>query len=112
MQEYRDLLIATVRNGSELVLLLKRDLPTHSHSTSASNTHSDSEADANYRVVALSIFRILHCAVARCRMYIDDLVVTKELRGSGLGGVLLNWLVAEAEKRGRLCLPRSPLRRC
>lgn len=33
-------------------------------------------------------------------MYVDDLVVTESLRGSGYGGILLDWLIARAREKG------------
>jgi GNAT superfamily N-acetyltransferase len=60
-------------------------------------------------VAALAIFRTLHCIVAGFRMYIDDLVVEEAARGEGIGSKLLNWLVAEAERRGRTSLSRTRL---
>lgn len=45
-------------------------------------------------------YRIQHMLAHGRFLYVDDLVTDVEVRGQGIGGVLLDWLEAEARQAG------------
>lgn len=52
------------------------------------------------RICAVAGFRILEMWSRGRFLYIDDLVVSKELRSQGYGSFLLQWLFTYAQKKG------------
>jgi GNAT superfamily N-acetyltransferase len=78
--------------------------------------HKEAQMRDDYKIVglvrdeycyALMGYRILYDFVHGKHLYVDDLVVTKDMRGQGLGKLLIDYAVAEAGKENctglRLC---------
>ena len=55
--------------------------------------------EAANRVRAVAGYRLLESLYAGRHYYVDDLVTDAEARSSGYGGILFDWLVAEARAR-------------
>ena len=51
-------------------------------------------------VKAVAGFRISECLAWGKFLYVDDLVTSSELRGSGLGQQLVDWLIEQARQHG------------
>lgn len=105
-------------SGSTLskVLPLIRELRPHLDAESFERLYKEARLRDEYKLVglvrdeicyALMGYRILFDFTHGKHLYIDDLVVTRDLRGAGLGAMLLNHAREQAEVLGceglRLC---------
>jgi GNAT superfamily N-acetyltransferase len=50
-------------------------------------------------VVAFALYYIRYSTWKGQRMYLEDILVTKEMRGKGLGGMLFDRLIREAQEK-------------
>ena len=100
----------------ERVLPLMRELRPHLDEESFLRLYKEAKLRDDYKIVglvqndfcvALMGYRILFDFVHGKHLYVDDLVVEKDLRGQGLGKQLLDFALAEAAKEEcqglRLC---------
>ena len=51
-------------------------------------------------VVTVAGFRVRHILVTGLTMYVDDLVTGAAFRSQGHGKTMLDWMIAEAKRRG------------
>ncbi len=57
-------------------------------------------AEANGLIVAFALYYVRYSTWKGCRMYLEDLIVTEEMRGNGLGKMLFDRLIIEAREMG------------
>jgi GNAT superfamily N-acetyltransferase len=57
-------------------------------------------AEADGLIVAFALYYIRYSTWKGCRMYLEDLIVTEEWRGNGIGKLLFNRLFQEAKDLG------------
>ena len=57
-------------------------------------------AEADGLVVAFALYYVRYSTWKGCRMYLEDLIVTKNWRGKGVGKLLFDRLVQEARELG------------
>jgi GNAT superfamily N-acetyltransferase len=57
-------------------------------------------AEADGVIAAFALYYIRYSTWKGCRMYLEDLIVTKEMRGKGLGKLLFDRLIIEAKELG------------
>jgi GNAT superfamily N-acetyltransferase len=57
-------------------------------------------AEANGLIVAFALYYVRYSTWKGCRMYLEDLIVTEEMRGNGLGKMLFDRLIIEAKEMG------------
>jgi GNAT superfamily N-acetyltransferase len=62
-------------------------------------------AEAQGRIVAFALYYIRFSTWKGQAMYLEDILVTEEMRGKGIGKQLFNALIAEARQKGlkRIC---------
>jgi len=51
-------------------------------------------------ITAFALYYVRYSTWKGCRMYLEDLIVTEEMRGKGLGKLLFDTLIAEAKQLG------------
>ena len=57
-------------------------------------------AEIDGQIAGFAIYYIRYSTWKGCRLYLEDLIVTEEYRGKGLGKLLFNQLIAEARELG------------
>jgi GNAT superfamily N-acetyltransferase len=57
-------------------------------------------AEADGVIVAFAIYYVRYSTWKGCRMYLEDLIVTEEMRGKGVGKLLFDRLITEAKEMG------------
>lgn len=57
-------------------------------------------AEIDGQIAGFAIYYIRYSTWKGCRLYLEDLIVTEEYRGKGLGKLLFNRLIAEARDLG------------
>jgi GNAT superfamily N-acetyltransferase len=57
-------------------------------------------AEADGLVVAFALYYVRYSTWKGCRMYLEDLIVTENWRGKGIGKLLFDRLVQEAREQG------------
>jgi len=57
-------------------------------------------AEVDHVIVAFALYYVRYSTWKGCRMYLEDLIVTEEMRGKGLGKMLFDRLIAEAKEMG------------
>jgi GNAT superfamily N-acetyltransferase len=57
-------------------------------------------AEADGLVVAFALYYVRYSTWKGCRMYLEDLIVTENWRGKGVGKLLFDRLVQEAREQG------------
>src|ERR1700759_4131998 len=57
-------------------------------------------AEVDEIIVAFALYYIRYSTWKGCRMYLEDIIVTEEMRGKGLGTILFDRLVAEMKEKG------------
>jgi len=57
-------------------------------------------AEADDFIVAFAVYYVRYSTWKGCRMYLEDLIVTEEMRGKGFGKLLFDRLIAEAKEMG------------
>jgi len=51
-------------------------------------------------IVAFALYYVRYSTWKGCRMYLEDLIVTEEMRGNGVGKLLFDRLIVEAKEMG------------
>jgi len=57
-------------------------------------------AEVDGFIVAFAIYYVRYSTWKGCRMYLEDLIVTEEMRGKGVGKLLFDRLIVEAKEMG------------
>lgn len=57
-------------------------------------------AEANGRIVGMSLYYIRYSTWKGCRLYLEDLIVTESWRGKGIGKMLFERTLQEAHEKG------------
>ena len=57
-------------------------------------------AEVDDVIVAFAIYYVRYSTWKGCRMYLEDLIVTEDMRGKGIGKLLFDRLIAEAKELG------------
>lgn len=57
-------------------------------------------AEADGEIVGFALYYIRYSTWKGCRMYLEDLIVTKNWRGKGVGKLLFDRLIVEAHEMG------------
>jgi GNAT superfamily N-acetyltransferase len=57
-------------------------------------------AEVDGQIAGFAIYYIRYSTWKGCRLYLEDLIVTEEYRGKGLGKLLFNQLITEARDLG------------
>ena len=57
------------------------------------------EINATDKIVAFALYYIRYSTWKGQRMYLEDLLVTEEMRGNGIGSLLLDKLIEEAKEK-------------
>jgi GNAT superfamily N-acetyltransferase len=57
-------------------------------------------AEVDHVIVAFALYYVRYSTWKGCRMYLEDLIVTEEMRGKGLGKLLFDRLITEAKEMG------------
>ncbi len=57
-------------------------------------------AEVDDVIVAFAIYYVRYSTWKGCRMYLEDLIVTEEMRGKGIGKLLFDRLIVEAKEQG------------
>ncbi len=56
-------------------------------------------AEDNDRIVGFALYYIRYSTWKGCRMYLEDILVTEEYRGKGIGKLLFDQLIVEAKEK-------------
>jgi GNAT superfamily N-acetyltransferase len=57
-------------------------------------------AEADDLIVGFALYYIRYSTWKGCRMYLEDLIITEDMRGKGIGKLLFKQLIAEAKELG------------
>jgi GNAT superfamily N-acetyltransferase len=57
-------------------------------------------AEVNGVIVGFALYYIRYSTWKGCRMYLEDLIITEDMRGKGIGKLLFDRLIAEAKELG------------
>lgn len=57
-------------------------------------------AEKNQEIVGFALYYIRYSTWKGCRMYLEDLLVTEEMRGQGIGKLLFDELIRECRRKG------------
>ncbi|HZY38592.1 MAG TPA: GNAT family N-acetyltransferase [Mucilaginibacter sp.] len=57
-------------------------------------------AEVDGAIAAFALYYVRYSTWKGCRMYLEDLIVTEEMRGKGLGKLLFDRLIVEAKEIG------------
>jgi GNAT superfamily N-acetyltransferase len=57
-------------------------------------------AEEDGLIVAFALYYVRYSTWKGCRMYLEDLIVTEDMRGKGLGKMLFDRLIIEAKEKG------------
>ncbi|WP_423149637.1 GNAT family N-acetyltransferase [Rubrolithibacter danxiaensis] len=57
-------------------------------------------AEANTKIEGFALYYIRYSTWKGCRLYLEDFIVTEELRGRGIGKKLFEIMIAEAKEKG------------
>ncbi|MDR3694906.1 GNAT family N-acetyltransferase [Mucilaginibacter sp.] len=57
-------------------------------------------AEVDGFIVAFAVYYVRYSTWKGCRMYLEDLIVTEEMRGKGVGKLLFDRLIVEAKEMG------------
>jgi GNAT superfamily N-acetyltransferase len=57
-------------------------------------------AEADDLIVGFALYYIRYSTWKGCRMYLEDLIITEDMRGKGIGKLLFKRLIAEAKELG------------
>jgi GNAT superfamily N-acetyltransferase len=57
-------------------------------------------AEADGVIVGFALYYIRYSTWKGCRMYLEDLIITEEMRGKGIGKLLFDRLIIEAKELG------------
>lgn len=63
-------------------------------------TVADPDSPNHERIVAFALYYIRYSTWKGQVMYLEDIIVTEEMRGRGIGGMLFERLKAEAREKG------------
>lgn len=57
-------------------------------------------AEANSVIIGFALYYVRYSTWKGCKMYLEDILVTEEWRGKGVGTLLMDALIAEAKEKG------------
>jgi len=57
-------------------------------------------AEADGLIVGFALYYIRYSTWKGCRMYLEDLIITEDMRGKGIGKLLFDRLIVEAKELG------------
>jgi GNAT superfamily N-acetyltransferase len=57
-------------------------------------------AEVAGQIVAFALYYVRYSTWKGCRMYLEDIIVTEEMRGKGVGKLLFDRLIVEAKEEG------------
>lgn len=57
-------------------------------------------AEAEGLIIGFALYYVRYSTWKGCKMYLEDILVTEEWRGKGVGTLLMNALITEAKEKG------------
>jgi len=57
-------------------------------------------AEADGLIIGFALYYVRYSTWKGCKMYLEDILVTEEWRGKGIGTLLMDALIAEAKEKG------------